>query len=1180
MAADRKRKPAKGDAGSTPSLDEERYRAVIETSADGFWIVDGEGRILEVNEAYIRRSGYSRSELLSMHIGQLEASEDAAETAAHVRKIIREGSDLFETLHRARDGTVWQVEVNASYWPIEGGRFFSFLRDISRRKRSESLIGRRLELSEIASRGTVDDLLRRALDTAELHTGSNIGFFHFVDDDQETLTLQSWSTNTLKMCSAAGTGKHYPISQGGVWSACIPVRKPVVHNDYASLAHREGLPGGHPAVMRLVVVPILRDGKIAAIAGVGNKTSDYEQEDVDVLLEIASLTMEIVARKHIEEKLRESRERFQALIENTSDWIWEVDERARYTYTSPRVRDVLGFDPEEIIGKTPFDLMPPGEARRVAGLFGALVDGRLPIAGLTNINLHKDGHPVVLETSGMPIVDEEGRFRGYRGIDRDITEREKAREKLVHMHGLMQYVISHAQSAIAVHDRDLRYIYVSDQYLKQYGVRERDVIGRHHYDVFPNLPQKWRDVHQRVLAGAVEGRDEDPYVRDDGTTDWTRWECRPWYESDGTIGGLIVYAEIITERKRREEALRRSEENYRTLFDSSTDGIFLLDLDGNFIDANRTAYERLGYTREEFLGMSIRQLDDPAFASRVPERLRQIREQGVAVFESGHLRKDGSTMPVEVNSRLLEFQGKTVYFSVIRDISERKHAEELLRASEEFNRGILDTVDEGFIVVDRDFRILTANRAYCDQVGATCDAVTGKHCYEVSHRTDRPCHEAGEDCTVQKVFASGKPHTALHRHPDVQGQMMFVETKAYPILDAAGHVASVIETITNVTERKLLEEERLKTQKLESIGTLAGGIAHDFNNLLQGVFGYISMAKMPLDRGDRSFAMLEQAEKALHLSVNLTNQLLTFSKGGKPVKKRVALGAGIANAALFALSGSRSVCRLEIDPGLWDAEADEGQIAQVIQNVALNADQAMPLGGTVTVTARNLAAAEAVAHPGLGPQDHVEIAVRDEGVGIPAQYLDKIFDPYFTTKEKGSGLGLATSYSIVKNHGGKIEVQSVSGAGSTFTIFLPAVAATAATAARPESPARARTARVLVMDDEEMVRTIAGELLVALGHEVDMAERGETALEKYRAAREAGRPFDIVILDLTIRGGMGGAETVRRLLEIDAGVKAVVSSGYSDDEVTSSFRKHGFCAFLKKPYRLEDLKATLGSLLT
>jgi CheY-like chemotaxis protein len=326
--------------------------------------------------------------------------------------------------------------------------------------------------------------------------------------------------------------------------------------------------------------------------------------------------------------------------------------------------------------------------------------------------------------------------------------------------------------------------------------------------------------------------------------------------------------------------------------------------------------------------------------------------------------------------------------------------------------------------------------------------------------------------------------------------------------------------------------------------------------------------------------MLEQAEKALHLAVNLTNQLLTFSKGGKPVKKCVALGPVIANAARFALSGSRSTARIEVAPDLREADADEGQIAQVIQNIALNADQAMPLGGTVTVVARNIAAAEAVSHPGLGPRDYVEISIRDVGVGMPPQYLDKIFDPYFTTKEKGSGLGLATSYSIVRNHDGRITVESTPGAGSTFTIYLPAVAAPAAAPARPEAPRATLAGRVLLMDDEEIVRNLAGELLGTLGHEVDLAERGETAIEKYRAAREAGRPFDVVILDLTVRGGMGGAETVRKLLEIDPAVKAVVSSGYSDDAVVADCQAHGFKARLSKPYRLDALQAVLASLLT
>ena len=382
----------------------------------------------------------------------------------------------------------------------------------------------------------------------------------------------------------------------------------------------------------------------------------------------------------------------------------------------------------------------------------------------------------------------------------------------------------------------------------------------------------------------------------------------------------------------------------------------------------------------------------------------------------------------------------------------------------------------------------------------------------------------------------------------------------------------------DITEKRLLEEERLKTQKLESIGTLAGGIAHDFNNLLQGVFGFISMAKLTFDQKEKSLAMLARAENALHQSVNLTSQLLTFSKGGKPVKKVLDLRPVIENSVAFALSGSRITHEVVIDKDLRTVEADEGQLGQVIQNIVLNADQAMPLGGMIRVTARNRAAAAVVPRVDL-QGDLVEIAVRDQGTGVPAEYLTRIFDPYFTTKEKGSGLGLATAYSIIKNHGGLVRVQSEVGKGTAFFIYLPASGAAVEESKSAAIPAATRKARILVMDDEEMIRAVAGELLAAIGHDVVVAESGAAALEAYQAARDAGTPFDVVILDLTIRGGMGGIETLRKLAEIDPDVRAVVSSGYSDDAALSDYREQGFRAFLKKPYNIEDLQSTLNALL-
>jgi CheY-like chemotaxis protein len=339
------------------------------------------------------------------------------------------------------------------------------------------------------------------------------------------------------------------------------------------------------------------------------------------------------------------------------------------------------------------------------------------------------------------------------------------------------------------------------------------------------------------------------------------------------------------------------------------------------------------------------------------------------------------------------------------------------------------------------------------------------------------------------------------------------------------------------------------------------------------------MAKLTHDQKEKSLAMLEQAEKALHRSVNLTSQLLTFAKGGKPVKKVFALRPLIESSVAFALSGSRNTCEIVIDDGLRAIEADEGQIGQVIQNIVLNADQAMPLGGRITITARNIPASATACLPGAATGDAVEITIQDQGTGIPEEHLSRIFDPYFTTKEKGSGLGLATTYSIIKNHGGMITVASELRKGTTFTICLPA---SGASVEREEASARlaaGNRGRILVMDDEHVVREVIGELLRSLGHEVVLADRGEAAVMQYKTAMAEGRPFDIVILDLTVRGGMGGAEAVKKLRELDPNVKAVMSSGYSDDAVTADYRRQGFTAFLKKPYKVEELQSTLNALL-
>ncbi len=348
-------------------------------------------------------------------------------------------------------------------------------------------------------------------------------------------------------------------------------------------------------------------------------------------------------------------------------------------------------------------------------------------------------------------------------------------------------------------------------------------------------------------------------------------------------------------------------------------------------------------------------------------------------------------------------------------------------------------------MIDKEYRIVLANNAYSSQESMPARDIIGRHCFEISHRSDKRCHERGEECSVRHSFEKGEPHACIHRHYNRNGGVIYVETKSYPLKNASGRIVSAIEVIKNITDRHLLEEQLLRARKLEAVGLLAGGIAHDFNNLLQGVFGSLSLAKMFADKEGKVLRMLEDAETALTRARNLTRQLLTFSKGGEPVKKVISLPPVIHNSVKFALSGSSVNYLCSIDDKLRLVEADEGQINEVMHNIVLNAIEAMPEGGTIRLEVGNVELDAKSSLP-LGKGHYVRIAIEDSGTGIPDSHLSKIFDPYFTTKRKGSGLGLTTSYSIIKKHGGLLDVKSQLGLGSTFFVYLPASAVCSAVA--------------------------------------------------------------------------------------------------------------------------------------
>ena len=502
---------------------------------------------------------------------------------------------------------------------------------------------------------------------------------------------------------------------------------------------------------------------------------------------------------------------------------------------------------------------------------------------------------------------------------------------------------------------------------------------------------------------------------------------------------------------------------------------------------------------------------------------------------------------------------------VQEEITTRRYLEERYRA-------LFEQSPDGILIVDpATSKIEQFNTSAHSMLGYSCEEFSSLLMYDLETQESqagmRAVNEVIRDKGLETIETSYKTKEGKVR--DVRVTVQFFKHGASPLAHCI---------IRDITDSKRLEEELLKAEKLESVGLLAGGIAHDFNNLLTGIMGNISMAKMSAGDKEKMLKFMTDAEKASCRAGELTRQLLTFAKGGAPIKKIASLEKLITESAGFAVRGSNVRSDFSIPPALWLCEVDEGQINQVINNLVINAVQAMPAGGVLRISCKNVKIGSADPLP-LDKGDYVKISIQDQGTGIPKELLASIFDPYFTTKQKGSGLGLATSYSIVKKHDGLITVESEMGKGTIFDIFLPAISGRVNEQHEEEGCLVSGRGKILVMDDEDIVREIITEMLKRLGYEVEGVKDGVEAIELYRKHAETGSPFVAVIMDLTIPGGMGGKEAIRQLRELYPEVKAIVSSGYSNDPIMAEYGEFGFAAVLAKPYKLTDLSHALSAVI-
>ncbi len=807
--------------------------------------------------------------------------------------------------------------------------------------------------------------------------------------------------------------------------------------------------------------------------------------------------------------------------------------------------------------------------------------------------------------------------KANRDLRQEITRRERIEEALRESEARYRALVEQmpAVTYTARLDEASTTVYISPQIEGHLGYSQRDYRGD---------PDLWRKTlhpedQDRVLAKVKQARATgNPFTLEyrmigrNGRTVWFRDDGRIVHGEGGEPLFLQGVMFDITAQKKIDAALQESEERFRTVFEGFLDGIILADPEsGEILDVNPIAAEWIGMEREKIVGVSYLDFVAPEsveYAERLFGNVAREEAPGIPrVIPSK--RADGSTILFETLGQLIQIEGQPVVLVVLRDVTERKRTENALRESEVRYRILFDGSPVALLEVNA-----SSVRTYLDELRIRgikdLAAYFEAHPEEALRRlgnvkvtdANQASLELFEADTKEKLFGGASRVAMKETYPHLQPELVSVaegktssEVKDLSVRTYAGgkkHVVSrwsvipgyertfekVLLSFMDITERKQMEQELQKIQKLESLGILAGGIAHDFNNVLTAIAANLSMARTYGGLREDIAEMLTEAETASFRAQNLTRQLLAFAKGGTPVKKTVSVSRLIRSTTAFSLSGSKVKCTFSLPEDLWLAELDEGQIGQVIQNLIINADQAMPRGGTIEIRAENVVIAEKEPLP-LERGRYLKISIADQGIGISQKEMPNIFDPFFTTKQKGSGLGLTTAFAIVHHHRGHIEVRSTVEKGTTFTVYLPALGRTLEEKGRDTRKLIRGEGRILLVDDEKLVLRAAGEALTRMGYEVRLAEEGAAGIHLYKEAMESDRPFQAVIMDLTIPGGMGGSEAVGKILQLDPEAKIIASSGYSNDPVMSDFQEYGFCDVITKPYRIEELGELLARTL-
>jgi PAS domain S-box-containing protein len=1131
---------------------EEKYRTILDEMEEAYYEDDLAGNFTFGNDALCRQLGYSKEELIGMNYRTYTPPEDIESVFQIFNQVYRTGKSnrLFTTKQIRKDGQLIIAENSAT--PIRNGQgdivgFRGVARDITERLRIEAALQQSEEKYRTVLQGMEESYY-------EVDEAGNFTFFNDAISKQLGYSREELMGMNYRVYTPPEKVKEVFQTYNQVFRTGEPSKM----FDMEQIRK-----DGTRIIIQNSIFPLRHEkGEIIGFRGVGR---------------------DVTERKQMVDKLRQSEERYRTILEETKEAYYEMDLGGNFTFFNDALCNHLGYSREELMGMNYKVYVPPEKVEDAFGIYNKVYSSGKTAQMIDVVQIKKDKTRIFVETSASPVKNEGNEIIGFRGVMRDVTKRRESEEAIKRSEERYRTIMDEMHDDYFETDLAGNYTFVNDALCRSLGASTEKLIGSNYRDrtVSTDVEEINNTFNKIFRTGEPTKNLTFGFVREDGSVGIAEMTAFPMRNEKGEIIGFRGVSHDITEKKRMEEALRQSEEKYRTILEDMQESYFEVDLRGNYTLFNDAQCRQLGYTREEMAGLSYKAITPPDIQKEILEKYNRIYRTGEPskMFQAEQIRKDGKRIPVEYSVfPLRDNSGEIVGFrGVGRDITERVQMIDNLRRSEERYRTVMEDIEEGYYETDLEGNYTFFNDVICNKLGYSREELTG-----MNFRA----HTKPEDVKTiidayAEIYLTGKP-LKWFSPPQIRkdGTEVFAEDSVSALHNKSGEIIGYRGVSRDITERRRAEEEKRQLEqkaqlasRLASVGELASGVAHEINNPLTGVIGY---AHLLLSRTDISRDVrhdLEVINEGAQRVAGIVKKLLAFSRQRKPEHRYVNVNELIRNTLdlrAYELSANNIKVVLQLTRDIPLTIADPGQLQQVFLNLIINAETEMKSAhdrGKLTIKTERT-------------NNTLRITFKDTGPGIPEENLQTIFDPFFTTREvgQGTGLGLSVCHGIITEHNGKIWAESESGKGATFVIELPLTSEelqVESSEVVEEEPARVAKAKILVVDDEPVIRQFISQVLSEQGHTVETADSADAALKMVKAKR-----YRLILLDIKMPG-MSGVELYKRFQEIAPSLtkRVVFITGDVMGKRTISFLNKTKTPYMMKPFDARELKTGINRIL-